>query len=532
MNGKLIRENSAGINKRVRRNLFILLIASAVLHLLIAGFTELGNDEVYYTTYAQHLQGNYFDHPPMIGLLIKLSTLNLQLRQEIFVRLCSIIFSAISTWFIYLTGKKIRDEESGFYAAILFNCSIYFGIIAGTFALPDAPLQLFWCIGIYFVTELIQNEVASTNRRRTWILWGLITGLAAISKLNGVFLWAGFGCYILFFDRKIFREAGLYFSFFLFLLFLVPIIWWNLDNHFVSFTFHQNRVGFFDAKPSLDSFLQHLIGTIAYQNPINIFLYAGTVLAITKKRIVVATTISRLYLLLSLPYLFIFLLVSIFHEALPHWTGPAFTTLCLLTGVWISDRQRSAQKFPAVLKWSSGLILFVVFAALFFIKFRPITIGSKEIDHLGKGDITLDLDGWKNFHRQFDSLYKKDLAEHKISSKPVILSDYWFPAAHLAYYVAVSDSLELKAIGGINAIHHFAWLNTYGKEIVKGSDAYFIYPSNYFGPPDASLLKCYAHADSTIILTQLSNQGPVRNFVITRLHNYRGGIPENGILEK
>jgi len=55
--------------------------------MLVAYSLELGNDEVYYQTYAQHLQWNYFDHPPMVALLIRLSTINLFFHNEFFVPL-------------------------------------------------------------------------------------------------------------------------------------------------------------------------------------------------------------------------------------------------------------------------------------------------------------------------------------------------------------------------------------------------------------------------------------------------------------
>ena len=38
-----------------------------------------------------------------------------------------------------LIGKKIRNERTGLYAAVLYNTSIYSSIIAGTFILPDSP---------------------------------------------------------------------------------------------------------------------------------------------------------------------------------------------------------------------------------------------------------------------------------------------------------------------------------------------------------------------------------------------------------
>ena len=118
---------------KFRRSLWYLIIASLCIRLLIAYITELGNDEVYYYTYALHLQWNYFDHPPGVALLILLSTLNLWLTNELFVRLGAILCAAAGTWLSYKTGTLIRNERTGFYAAVLYNTSIYASIIAGTF---------------------------------------------------------------------------------------------------------------------------------------------------------------------------------------------------------------------------------------------------------------------------------------------------------------------------------------------------------------------------------------------------------------
>ena len=94
-----------------RKKVFLLILFSALVRCAVAYFLEFGNDEVYYWTYAQHLQWNYFDHPPMVALLIRLGTFNLYLHNELFVRAGSIICAAINTWLIYLIGKKISDEK-------------------------------------------------------------------------------------------------------------------------------------------------------------------------------------------------------------------------------------------------------------------------------------------------------------------------------------------------------------------------------------------------------------------------------------
>src|ERR1700704_1274337 len=107
------------------RQLQMLIIISFCLRLFIASVIEFGNDEVYYRTYALHLQWNYFDHPPMVALLIRLTTFNLHWVNEFFIRFGPVLCAALNTWLIFLVGKKIRDERTGWYAGLLYTSSFY-----------------------------------------------------------------------------------------------------------------------------------------------------------------------------------------------------------------------------------------------------------------------------------------------------------------------------------------------------------------------------------------------------------------------
>ena len=77
--------------KQIRNALWILLVTSLLIRAMIAAFLELGNDEVYYRTYALFPDWSHFDHPPMVGWLIQLFTLNLFFDSEFFLRLASLV---------------------------------------------------------------------------------------------------------------------------------------------------------------------------------------------------------------------------------------------------------------------------------------------------------------------------------------------------------------------------------------------------------------------------------------------------------
>jgi len=90
---------------------------------MAAGFC-LGNDEAYYYTYALYPALSHFDHPPMVGWVIQLFSLNLHFSSEIFIRLAAVLAGTVNTWLMYCIGKQLRDELTGWYAALLYTASI------------------------------------------------------------------------------------------------------------------------------------------------------------------------------------------------------------------------------------------------------------------------------------------------------------------------------------------------------------------------------------------------------------------------
>ena len=80
-------------------------MVTVIVKIVVTFFVELGNDEVYYWTYALQPDYNHFDHPPMVGFLIRLTTLNLHWANDTSMRLGAIFGCAISSGFIFNIGK-------------------------------------------------------------------------------------------------------------------------------------------------------------------------------------------------------------------------------------------------------------------------------------------------------------------------------------------------------------------------------------------------------------------------------------------
>ena len=92
-----------------------------VLGLVQSGLTELQDDEAYYWVYGRFLDWGYFDHPPMIGLLVKLGSS--LLPGELGVRLFPLILNILSL-FIITSIKRICSRTR--QPVDIFHCSFLF----------------------------------------------------------------------------------------------------------------------------------------------------------------------------------------------------------------------------------------------------------------------------------------------------------------------------------------------------------------------------------------------------------------------
>jgi 4-amino-4-deoxy-L-arabinose transferase-like glycosyltransferase len=179
--------------KEIKKKLFILIAAATAIRLFIAATLEFSVDEVYYWTYALYPDWSHFDHPPMVGWVIQLFSLNLFFESELAVRLGAIVFSIFNTLIIYEIGKMVKNPLAGLYAAFLLNASVYCSVLAGSFILPDSPQLLFWLLSLRYLIMALPSRNITSKISRKFLLASLFVGLAIIAKYHGVFIWAGIG---------------------------------------------------------------------------------------------------------------------------------------------------------------------------------------------------------------------------------------------------------------------------------------------------------------------------------------------------
>lgn len=500
----------------------IWLIGIAIIVKVALSFLlELGNDEVYYYTYAVQPDWNHFDHPPMVGWMIQLSTLNLNWVSTLSMRLGSILAAAISTWIVFRIGALIHNERAGWIAALLYTCSIYTSIIAGLFIMPDSPQLLFFTGSIYLMTKWVVKPHLFT--KLNWLVLGLLIGLATLSKVHGLYLWVGFGGFLLFHQLKTLKQPFLYIAVVITLLALIPILYWNIAYDFITYKFHSKRV--LHSGIQVASFFQQIAGEFFYQNPLVYISCLIPLLRFKKLKAIFqvqstsnqkSTSLVSLLLWLSLPLIALFWSISLFNPTLPHWTGPGFIALFLLAGVYWSET--SKKLIPNLIQWALGFFVVLVLGFIGLVHVFPIQLGSKSPDNLGEYNPINDVTGWNQFSAEFKTLVQQDTSVGMQAKAPIIVSK-WFPAGHILFYTARSTQKQVIAIGALEDVHKFAWLNQDQPNLQIGQDAYFIQPSNLPFDPTQSILPYFEKMGKTDTI-QIKQRGLLlRNFYVYRFKN-------------
>jgi len=501
----------------LKHKIFILIIFSALLRCILASVIEFGNDEVYYWTYSLHLQASYFDHPPLVAVFIRFFTLNLKLNNELFVRLTAIIGSAINTWLMYKIVSCIKNEKAGWYAALLYTACVYTSIISGFFMLPDSPQVVFWLWCVYL---LIKIFILQKKQNQNLLLFGICTGVATMCKIHGIYLWFAAGLFILFFDRAQLKNKYVYIAGLITLFIISPIFIWNYNNHFITYQYQGGRVTI-NNSIRLSSFTKEISGEFLYANPIVFVLICLTLIRVIRRSLY--TPNKRLFYLLiflSLPLIFVCWSVSLFRDTLPHWTGPAYISLLIFCAFY-ADECFKMESFRRWLNAANVLLLSILLLAYIAINFLPISLGKQDAENLGSGDFTMDIYGWQSFSKAFEQLKNNDVQTHTMRSGAVIISNKWFPAAHLDYYVAHPLNMKLYAFGPLFDIHNFAWLNEQNGALKKGTNAYYISPSNYSSIPGSIYKKAFAVVEAPVVIHLYRNKTAVRNFYIYRMKDYK-----------
>jgi len=322
-------EKTKNLTERIRRLLssypiLSLIVSFQLLRLAILPFMGLMPQDAYYYFYGQHLDWSYFDHPGMIGYLLRFAT-DLFGSTVTVVKMTDFTVSSLSIWVFYSLSKNFLSPAKHWVAMLLASSSILWSMLSLN-STPDVPLVLFWSLSLWSLEKALFK-----SKSIHWLLAGLWMGLAFNSKYTAVLLPFGLMLFLLLSptQRKKLLQAGPWLSLIVCCAVAYPVYYWNAQNDFVSFAFQStgrsNSVSDFGFKPKL------LGGFIATQMAL-VFPAAFLTLVILCykyiKRIIISWKLpsdKTLFLgAFFLPTFLGFLLLSPFYWIKINWLVPSY----------------------------------------------------------------------------------------------------------------------------------------------------------------------------------------------------------------
>ncbi|MEI8217722.1 MAG: glycosyltransferase family 39 protein [Elusimicrobiota bacterium] len=315
-----------------RRITIIFVSVLSVFRGLLAAKLQLHPDEAYYWLWSRYLDTGYYDHPPMVAYFIRLTTLFSQ--AEFWVRFSGLAGAVImSVLLCTLVQRMFNNEKISAASVMVFNALPL--TMSGTLIMtPDIPAFFFWALAIFFYWELVR-----TQQPRYWYFTGIAFGLALLSKYTAV-LFAP--CLLLFVamsdERRWLKTIHPYASFLLGCLFFLPVVYWNSQHQWISFSFQIGH-GLAGKAMSLGNVLEYCGGHALVAGPF-VWLF-GMIAAVV---FFFRNDKAALYLsCMSLPLILFFAATSLKKVAGPNWPAFAYFTFSILVSKYLIEGKRAAR---------------------------------------------------------------------------------------------------------------------------------------------------------------------------------------------
>ncbi len=348
-----------------------------LFRLILLPFMGLMPQDAYYYLYGQNLSLSYFDHPGMIGYILRI--FSEIFGQSIFViKFADFIITSLTILSFYKLASYFLSKEKLKHAFVLLVSTIFISILSFN-STPDVPLLLFWTLSLICLYKAIFED-----KKWFWILGGIAMGLAFNSKYTALVLQIGLILFLLFSNkyRKLLISPWLWICLLLSVAVTFPVWYWNYQNDFASFAFQSSErtssISEFKLNPS------YFFGAIGHQMFLLLpvlflvfitFTFKFIKRAVLKFKLPQAKTLFLLAFFLP-TFVGFFLLTPIYWVKL-NWMMPSYITGIILAGMFINKKLLKIQ-----IVFSVVLHVLVSVQVLFYvvpIKSDDTWVGWKEL---------------------------------------------------------------------------------------------------------------------------------------------------------
>lgn len=369
---------------------WLLLGVWFLVNFLQAQFTELANDEAYYWVYAKYLDFGYFDHPPVIALMIKAGYAIF--HNELGVRLFTVILSTLSVFFLF---KLCGSKNFIFFFLLIASMSIFetYGFVA----VPDVPLLFFSILFFLFYKKYLEKDDTKNS-----LLLGMCIALMLYSKYHGLLI----VFFTLLSNIQLLRRKSFYLVVISSIVLFLPHVLWQIHHDYPSYQYHVLNKSQTPYDPG--DTVNYILGQLLISGP-----FVGFFLFYTFFKNKATNLFEKSLKFTLIGFIVFFLFTTLNTRVEPNWTLSAMVPLLAIAYPCILSNEK-------LKKWLSGfsivsIILFIFFRLNLIFNFFPFA-GSKAFPEF--------------YNNKTWATAIRDVAQ----KTPVVFSDTYQKASKYAFY--------------------------------------------------------------------------------------------------
>lgn len=327
--------------KHPKKAILLPLLILLIVGLVQSAFTNIGLDEAYYWNFAQHLDWGYFDHPPLVALMVWLG--GLIFPETLGVRFVTVLMTVAMyylIWEMIPVRFRIQKRAPWVFLFLIFINPIF--SIYGFFTTPDVPLLLFTTCYLF----AFRNFIKRSSLINAVILGVFMAGLI-YAKYHGIL--------VIFFSvlarLKLLGNARFYLAGLTGVLLYIPHLYWQYTHDFVSFEYHLfYRATSFELKNVGEYFLNIIL-------VLNPFLWALFIPGYFRKR--KRDILPPVMHVMFWGFILFFAFTSFRGHVEPHWVAVAAIPMTIVLHQVVVENE----KYLLWFKWLSGISVVLMITA-------------------------------------------------------------------------------------------------------------------------------------------------------------------------
>jgi hypothetical protein len=343
--------------------LILIALVAHLLYLLLDCPLELAADEAQYWNWSKAPALAYYSKGPLVAWIIAAFT-SITGDHMWAVRLPALLLAAgTSACFYDLARTLFRSERLALGAvALSFTVPLF---VAGSFVMTiDPPFFFCWSLATCLVARAI-----TSGRELLWLAAGIVIGFGLLAKYAaplwfvGVFLFLSISRP----HRKWLGSRWPWLSVGVAVVFLIPPLWWNWQNGWVTFRHVGRQIGvtasegsWFVNPPLMVLTQVGIVGPV-----LGVIMIVACVEAFRRWRKSPDEWQPMFLVCVGLAFFMLCLYRSLKVEIEPNWPAPAYFTLCVLAAWWIGHRVKSTATWKPVRGFVFAQIVTGLLAILF-----------------------------------------------------------------------------------------------------------------------------------------------------------------------